>query len=273
MVVELVRNIKRLIPSLLYISGNLLSYRKLIIIMLVISGTNIMSFIYISYECTPTLSDLLVYSLWGYGTGYFSLIEFVRLLVTNILPVYILGIYLSNEKQNSNIYLTIRTETKKKCFFELELFSLLLIVVNVILHVISFLIIGLLLDLQRRSYSYMNDWFDFYSLNMENPLYLVVIGIMLRICELFVIQIVFLSAYSFHKNATGAFLLIMGLYTLLLLPVSKFCPVGISSLQRLFAINTNIFYAAGIVAALLLAAYLILYRYMINIGIHKFYSS
>lgn len=267
------RNIKKLIPSLLYILGNLLSYQKLIIIMLVILGTNIMSYIYISYECTPTLSDLLVYSLWGYGIGYFNLVEFVRLLVTNILPIYMLGIYLSNEKLNRNIYLTIRTETKKKWFFELEVFSFLLISVNVILHVISFLIIGLLLDLQRRSYSYMNDWFEYYSLNTVNSLYLVIIGIMLRICELFVMQIVFLSVYSFHKNATVAFLLIMGLHTLLLLPVSKFCPVGISSLQRLFDIDTNIFYAASITLVLLFVIYLILYRYMINIGINKFYSS
>jgi len=244
----------------LWFLNSILTTKKMLTIVAVLFGFAILNFI--SLSSTPSLNftvlDFGIYSLIGYGQGYFSIIEFLRLLILNMFPVYIIGIVLS-EDSFKNHMLGIRFKSIRKNFVNMQGAYFLFLSSYVIIYLILTFIVGGI-------FASTGITADFWEVLAEvapdsllnlSPILMIIIGGFLRILELMLLQMIFTVICVFSKSTIVSFLLVGGLHVLLLFDLGSFFPIGVSSIMRLLVLDNDYKTACLKALSLLSGSYLV----------------
>ena len=222
-------------------------------------------------------TDLLIYSFWGFEKQG-NLMEFLGLLLFNGLPLYLMGIVLA-EDSLKNPMVIIRFKNKRQNLNNYQKSSFLYFGGYVLLQLILVFGIGylgshsqsesiLLLELQDMM-SWQMGW-EYLNISNLSPLLIGLILGCIRMLELMMMQMLFLTFKALAKETVTAFLAVMGLYGLMFL-VGGYFPIGISSFIRIMRLNPNFYTASLKAGVILLATYGINYFYMIITGYKKLF--
>lgn len=197
-----------------------------------------------------TINDLIVFQFYGHGTGYFSIIDFLSMIVYNGVPLYLLCILLEREHVDRSYFVLIRTQNKKKWFRDIMSTSFFTIFIYVFLSIIIALSLGFLLGLKINDYKYINDIFTGNELNNLNSFYLYMMVLISKVLELFFSFLMIFLFYSYTHNTTLSFLINQSLYIFCFMEgqVVKYIPIGISSISRWYELsgNLNMYYINSI---------------------------
>lgn len=242
-----------------------LTIKKLIITILIVGSIIFLSAIFLK---DFTLTDLLLYNAWGYGTGYFQNIEFLQFFLLNSIPIYIIGIFCANESLK-NSYLIIRMKNPKNWIYNSQKAYLIFFILYILIQLLFCIIFGLLLGKNTNGYLYIQPFLEYYYFNIKNIFFLLIIVSTLRIFELMVIQIIFMILLSITKNPTISFIIYMSFYLLLFFNISIYYPIGISSFNRILISNDTLYYIKSILV--LGIVYFTGYLYLIKYGARKLF--
>jgi len=98
---QVLKFIIRLI-SPIRIFGEMLSYKNIVVVVLILFVLTILNVLRISVSLKSSFEYTMML-FWGYGLGYFDVMDFLQMVIINGLPIYILAIYLENKASMRNI--------------------------------------------------------------------------------------------------------------------------------------------------------------------------
>lgn len=206
--------------------------KRELIIILGIWGISILSKIIFREDLT--IPDLLISQFWGHGIGYFSVMDFLDMLVYNGLPIYFLCTFYQNCKTNSNLAVIIRSKNKKVWLDKIVQTATLFCIAYVFLTVGLTVFLGFIFGLEPQGYHYMKDFFVME--NMMEPVILIALlkFTFAKIVELIFLFIVIILLDSWIHSTTVSFLILLLAHGLSVLPFKylAFNPIGISFFAR-----------------------------------------
>lgn len=209
--------------------------KKNLLIMIVISSITAL-WKYIQNPNVIMADEWIVRLFAGHGTGAFHILSFLEMLITNGLPLYLLAIFIERVTGSHWIFVTARLKTRyelldgilKTAFMLTAFYGLLLIVIPGI---------GIsVLNLQTTAQTI--------------PLLLSCIG--LKLLDIMMQFLLMMVLYCLTKQITIGFLVLVALNLLCILPgwMSKYLPLGLSSISRIYLPQTqngiSVFEACGI---------------------------
>ncbi len=255
---QVLKFIIRLI-SPIRIFGEMLSYKNIVVVVLILFVLTILNVLRINVSLKSSFEYTMML-FWGYGLGYFHVIDFLQMVIINGLPIYILAIYLENKASMRNIVM-IRYKKIADWHLKLQASMFMLILFQLMIMCVFAFFVGLAHNLFKTGSNHIN--LELFNIGM--PLHVTAVGLILRTFEIMFIQILFLVIRSFVKNTTTAFLFVMSLYLLVTTFKAKFIPFGLSSLCRMSEISDNgLVFNFILTAAILVGGYLIMYLYLVT---------
>ncbi|KKI91380.1 hypothetical protein WQ54_15265 [Bacillus sp. SA1-12] len=182
-----------------------------------------------------TFFDLLTILFYGHGTGYFNFLDFLRLVVYNGIPIYLLSYFLEKESINRSFMIIIRLKKKKHWFSSIMRSTVFFLFSYILVTLIIAFIASSLFNLSFNGYNYMIPFFDEKGVQNLNTSYLLLIIISSKFLELFITFLIIFSLFCYTKTAVTGFIVIVLSYLLCLVDTSwiKYFPIGLSSLARL----------------------------------------
>ncbi|KOR90172.1 hypothetical protein [Paenibacillus solani] len=174
-----------------------------------------------------TMTDYMIFMFWGHGHGYFEPKDFISMIIMNSLPIYLLALFLENEKKDHSMMLTVRLRSKWLWGASIFRMSSLFLIMYTLLLTSGTLLVASTSGLPAGEGQLIP------GLSMgtaEIYLYLLVA----KLLEL-LFQFLFLFViYLWSRQATAAMVGILILYGLYLLPYPwlQYIPVGMSSLVQ-----------------------------------------
>lgn len=248
--------------SLMRTFGEVLSSKSsiaLLIASLVLSVLNVLKF---KADANSGLEHTIVI-FWGYGLGYFKIIDLLQLIILNGIPLYILSAYFGDNASMRGIEM-IRYRHRRKWFANVQLSMLTLILVQLTLMCLFTFSIGSVFI----SFGISGNNEGSLLSDITYPICVIIIGLILRIFEIMFLQMVFLVAFSLVKSITISFLATLFLYLSIVLFNAKFIPFGLSSLCRVFELSNNGLLINSIVPATIFAGcYVVMYMYLVKYGV------
>lgn len=213
-----------------------------------------------------TLEDYLLYTFWGHGHGYFQLMDFIMMILINLMPIYLLSVFLENEKRDHSIILTIRLRTKRHWAISIVGVSVLFLLGYTLLLTAGSLLFALLAGLPmggitmipRVQQSAVEIFFYITGVKLLDLLF----------------QFMFLFvAFLFTRQVTAGFVGILLMYGLYLFPFSwiKYMPLGMSSLaqNQRFIVESGQGLSGSFISLLLAGLIVILTLYVLLVGYKK----
>ena len=192
------------------------------------SKSNIMAMTFVliimsMWKLTPLDNDLsvnnyLINIFSGSFFGEFNPFTLLEMLVLNLTPIYLLGIFIERECNDRTVFLNIRLGSTLPWFKSIITVSLKFILLYTVLNVLIPIFIGILLGTN-------------FEPGIYNLIFTIFITKLLSVVfEFFILFLV----YTFTKNITVSFFILI-LFNLVSMILSKFIyyiPFGISSLLR-----------------------------------------
>lgn len=256
---SILRTVKKIFLPI-KIMGEMLSYKNIfifIVALLVLTALSILDLNGGSNTYFKSCNQLF----WGYGTGYFHVMDFLKLIIMNGLSVYILCVFLENKFSMRNIVM-IRYQKRREWFKRLQLSMLLLIIIQLaIMCLFAFGLKFIESLFQKGQTIYLWNY-------LESNLYIngLIIGFLLRVFEIMFLQMSFLVFRSFWGNSTIiAFGTVMAMYFTAVFFRFQYFPFGLSSLCRFFDMSNREQAVHCIwVASIFISGYNIMYLYMVR---------
>lgn len=182
-----------------------------------------------------TFFDLLTILFFGHGTGYFYFLDFLRLVVYNGIPIYLLSYFLEKESINRSFMIIIRLKKKKYWFSSIMRSTVLFLFSYILITLAITYIVSILFNYSFNGYNYMIPFFDEKGVQYLNTSYLLLIIISSKFLELFITFQIIFFLFCYTKTSVTGFIVIILSYLLCLLDASwiKYFPIGLSSLARL----------------------------------------
>lgn len=220
-----------------------------------------------------TFNDLLLLQFYGHGIGYFDMMAFLRMLLFNGIPIYLLCIFIAKDSIDRSVLLTIRLKSKKRWLHTVIRAAILLILTYVFLSMGIAFFIAALRDRDFSNYHFMVDIFTFYGTQEIAPWYLIFIILTSKSMELFFYFLIIFTLYSFRKNVTVSFIVLELSYFVYFFSsnITKYLPTGIGSLARMKEFTNEGFYYWQTMA-ILTGANLLLYIYLRFFGNKKIFE-
>lgn len=254
-----VRNIKKIF-SPIKIFGEMLSCKNIFIFLVVLFVLTILSMLDLNASSNiyfKSINQLF----WGYGTGYFHVMDFLKIIIMNGLSLYILCMFLENKFSMRSIVM-IRYQKRMEWFKRLQL-SMLLLIVFQLASMCLFTFIIKLLELLFRAEGTIHFWnYLGDNLSMNG----IAIAFFLRVFEIMFIQMLFWVLRSYLRNSTSvAFGIVIALYFTVVIFRFQYLPFGLSSLCRFFDLSNKgqALYCTWAVA-IFIGGYSIMYLYIIK---------
>ena len=182
-----------------------------------------------------SLNDFLILLFYGHGIGYFSLIDFLNLIVFNGVPIYILCDFLEREKNFKNICVTIRLGKMNKWFNSIISCGITFITFYILITLIISITFGLIFNMDMEGFKYTFDYPFVTSSPNLNLFYLCVIILVIKSLEIVTYFIFICLIYILIRNVTVGFLIVQGSYLAYLLhnDLVQYIPIGMGSLARI----------------------------------------
>lgn len=253
------RTIKKIF-SPIKIFGEMLSYKNIFIFSVVLLVLTVLSILDLNAG-SNTYFKSCNQLFWGYGTGYFHVMDFLKIIIMNGLPLYILCMFLENKFSMRSIVM-IRYQKRTEWFKRLQLSMLLLIVSQLAIMCLFAFMVKLIESLFEAGgtihfWNYLED-----NLSMDR----IAIGFLLRVFEIMFIQMLFWVMRSFLGNSTTvAFGAVMAMYFTVVIFRFRYLPFGLSSLCRFFDLSNRgqVFHCTW-AASIFIGGYSIMYLYIIK---------
>lgn len=208
-------------------------------IILMISVVSIL--FHIIFQSGLTLPDLIMTQFWGHGIGYFSLMDFLNMLVYNGLPIYFLCAFYQNCKTNSNVTVIIRFRNKKIWMDEILKVSVLLCASYVTMTVGLTICLGFLFHLEPQGYQMMKEIFLMGEIAEPNIDIATLQFLVSKTLELELLYIIIILLDSCLHNVAISFIILLMAHGLCVLPLKyvEYSPIGIAFLSRQYSITTG----------------------------------
>ncbi len=182
-----------------------------------------------------TFNDLLIYQFYGHGLGYFSLMDFLQMVVYNGVPIYFISNLLETAYNDRIMFLTIRLRKKIRWFYSIITSTSAFILIYVVLTILISLVCSYTLGLSFTGYNDLQFLFEENNLEYIDTWKLLIIITSSKFMELFLMFLLVFLVYIYTKNVTLGFIAIQCAYSVYLLNANfaKFIPIGLSSLSRI----------------------------------------
>ncbi|MCI9141158.1 MAG: hypothetical protein HFH87_00880 [Lachnospiraceae bacterium] len=194
-------------------------------------------------------SEEWIYILfYGHGTGYFQVLPFLELLIVNIVPLYLLAIFVEHIISGQSMFISIRTKGRKEVLSGILTVS----VIFLILYVFLWLAGGVLGSI-----------FFGYGFNKAAGMMLLYAA-GLKFLDILFQYLVMIGVYFLTKQITMGFLILVVGNMLCFMPAHwiKYLPFGLSSMARIQLLDletgVSVYVAALIMTALSLGLLLLL---------------
>jgi hypothetical protein len=249
-----------------YYLSQLFSSGNRIVFIVFVAGFYLWKLIRIRSFSDSTLADYLIYTFWGHGHGYFQLLDFMMMILINIIPIYFLSVFLENEKRDHSIMLTIRLRSKRHwgasivgvSFLFVLGYTLLLTLGSVLFALIAGLPAGGITIIPGVPLSYVEIFFYIFGLKLLDLLF--------HFMLLFII-------FLFTRQVTAGFVCILLMYALYLLPFSwvQYVPLGMSSLAQnvSYSVESSEGLSGNFISLLLVGLIAVLTLYVLLAGYKK----
>lgn len=186
---------------------------------------------------------------YGHGTGYFQVLPFLELLIVNIVPLYLLAIFIEHTISGQSMFISIRTKGFKEVLAGILTASIIFIT----LYVSLWLIGGVLGSI-----------FFGYEFNAATgKMLLCAAG--LKFLDILLQFLVMLGVYLLIKQITVGFLILIVGNMLCFIPIHwiNYFPFGLSSMARIELLDPGSgipVYVAALVMAILSFCLLLLLK-------------
>lgn len=204
------RGIYRYHSKSLFSKSNIMAMTFVLIIMSVWKLTHL--------DDDLSVNNYLINIFSGSFFGEFNPFILLEMLVLNLTPIYLLGIFIERECNDRTVFLNIRLGSTLPWFKSIITVSLKFILLYTVLNVLIPIFIGILL-----------------GINFEHGIYNLIFTIFITkllsiVFEFFILFLV----YTFTKNITVSFfsLILFNLVSMILSKFIYYIPFGISSLLR-----------------------------------------
>ena len=223
-----------------YYFRELTTKRNLLILLAVVSGI-------IIYKGLGQLSiesgtEWIYFLFAGHGTGYFQVLPFLELLITNSAPIYLLAIFVEHTVNGQSMFISVRAKSRKKLMDG----SLFVSAEFLAGYVLLWFVAGLL-------------GVVFFGGGITMPaLKLFGYAVLMKYLDILLQYLVMLGIFILTKQVTVGFLVLIAGNLLCVLPVAwvSYLPFGLSSLNRISLLDSGVgipaVVAVGIEASLTL---------------------
>jgi hypothetical protein len=182
-----------------------------------------------------TFKDLLTLVYFGHGTGYFNMLDFLRLIIYNGIPIYLLSVFLEKESQDKSFMIVIRLKKMKYWLFSIMRSVSLFIFSYICLSLFLIIIVSTFMGLPFKGYEHMKPFINENGIGNMDTSYLLLIIISTKFLELLFTFLVIFILFSLTKTSITGFIVIVAAYLIGLLEITyiKYFPIGLSSLVRI----------------------------------------
>ncbi|KZE64313.1 hypothetical protein AWM68_14590 [Fictibacillus phosphorivorans] len=182
-----------------------------------------------------TFKDLLTLVYFGHGTGYLRMLDFLRLIIYNGIPIYLLSIFLEKESLDKSIMVVIRLKKMKNWLFCILKSATLFIVSYICISLTIIILVSAFMGLPFNGYEYMKPFINDNGIGNLDTGYLLLIIISTKFLELLFSFLVIVTLFSLTKTSITGFIVIVSAYLIGLLKIAylKYSPIGLSSLVRI----------------------------------------
>ena len=162
----------------------------------------------------------------GHGTGYFQVLSFLEMLISNSAPLYLLAAFVEQTVNGQSMFVSVRAGNRGK------LLRAILYVSATFLMVYSFfwLIAGLIGTF-------------FFSLELTaGTIRLLLYAVVLKYLDIFVQYLMMLTVYIMTKQVTIGFLMLVAGNFICIFPGkwTAYSPIGLSSLARIIGVDPGV---------------------------------
>jgi hypothetical protein len=218
-----------------------------------------------------TFKDLLTLVYFGHGTGYFKMLDFLRLIIYNGIPIYILSIFLEKESQDKSFMIVIRLKKMKNWLLSILKSASLFIFSYICISLTIIIMVSAFMGLPFNGYEYMKPFINENGNGNLDTGYLLLIIISTKFLELLFSFLVIVILFSLTKTSITGFIVIVSAYLIGLLEIAyiKYSPIGLSSLVRIteaFGEDQSLPYSASF--GVLLLSNVLLYA-VLKSGLYK----
>ncbi|SDS05736.1 hypothetical protein SAMN05444162_0639 [Paenibacillaceae bacterium GAS479] len=249
-----------------YYLTRLYASRNLIVLVFIVCLFCLWKLIQLRSMPNSTVEDYLLYVFWGHGHGYFQAMDFTMMILIHTLPIYLLAMFLENEKRDHNMMLTIRLRSKRHWAVSIVntcvmfLFGYVLLLAGASLLIASFANlpsggITFIANVDRSVIEIL-----FYSAGM-------------RMLDLLVQFLILFVVFLFTRQAVAGYVSVLMMFGLYLLPFSwvRYVPVGMSSLAQhaSFSVESNQSLSGSFIAMMLTGLAAIWTFYVLLAGFKK----
>ncbi|MFS0723402.1 hypothetical protein [Paenibacillus sp. 1P07SE] len=174
-----------------------------------------------------TREDYLLQMFWGHGQGQFQPLEFAAMLMMNIVPLYLIAVFLEREQLDHSLMLTFRLRSKRQWVLSILGVILLFLLGYTVLLAGGSLLAAWLGGLPGGGITQLAG-------ELSGAAAHVIYGTGIKFLELLLWSLILLTVYLTTRRTTAGFVVIIMLYGLYLLPFTwlRYVPAGISSLAR-----------------------------------------
>lgn len=209
--------------------------KKIISITFIYCLVNAIGFLFI--EKAPGVPDFVLYMFIGGSGKSIALRDLLSYIFMIGAPLYFIAVYEEKIRTYQSTPMLIRHERKSSlehAIWKVEI-RFLLVYFLILLGSINLLSVALSLKSGLFYGRYITDVGAFLGIGLQSTILLLVIGIMVRVAELFLITIIFRLVRNITENTSMSFVAALSGYLLLLIPmrINLFLPYGAGSLTRI----------------------------------------
>lgn len=164
-----------------------------------------------SFEET-SLKDYYLMLFYGHGSNEFHLLSFLEMMIMNSVPLYLLAIYLEEEKQDRNLAITVRLRQKVFWLNAIIGNSMAFIAFYVFCLIMTGSLVGVVFGFEGRA--------TIMALNIA----------LLKFLDISLQFLLMFFLFTFNRNITMAFLGVLAINIMSIW--FRYVPTGISSIAR-----------------------------------------
>lgn len=181
-----------------------------------------------------SLQDYILRFFYGLEIGSFHLISFLEQIIYYGTPLYLFAIFLENWCSSDNMHVYIRSKKKKTWLYSIISNGLIFHIIYISLTFVFLFIVGILTD---------KSWITHTIQISENIHYNIwPVFLCLKIMEFGVLFLVFFLLFIWTKNVTVAYLVVMTMHGLTLIPTLLFSynPAGLVTFAKLQVLDGSL---------------------------------
>lgn len=210
-----------------YFISRLFTARNVVILATVILLIGLWKLLQVRSMPGSTTADYLLDTFWGHGHGYFRMTDYIVMLLMNLAPIYMLGMFLENEKKDHSMMLSIRLRSKWQWGISVLGTGSLFVTVYTLALTTGIWLMASLSGLPAGGVTMLPG-----VQSGESELWLYITG--MKLMELLFQFLFLLTVLLWTQQVTAAFAGIVIMYALYLLPYNwtSYIPAGMSSLAQ-----------------------------------------